>query len=532
MAISKRFIPKLFLFVMVSGLASPTPMQAFSLIEQLGKIGSFIEEHPTACMITSMVIVSILLQRAQVNKYTNMGKSDASSLQQEKAKVTFADVAGAHEAKEDLQDIVNFLKDPEKYKRLGAQMNRGILLEGNPGNGKTLLAKAVAGEADVPFIAISGAEFVEIFVGVGAARVRDLFAQARHNAPCIIFIDEFDSIGRARTNNPYSSGEQEQTLNQLLIEMDGFLSKESDVIVIAATNRVDMLDKALLRPGRFDKTIHVPFPDAKSREQILQIHAAKVKMGGDVDLSKMAQGTAGWSGADLSGLVNEAALIATKKDQEVVTMADLDAARDKIIIGQVSKSIFPTKKELRLTAYHEAGHALVGLLMPHDLIDPLYKVTIVPHGPALGVTYHLPDREKYTRDKDMCLAYITMCMGGRAAELLACNVLGAGAESDFKQATYMARHMVCNWGMSEKLGPVIYNTADRANYSEHTRMLIDQEIQSILEQSLKRATELLTKHRDKLETLANALLEKETMSAQEVYELLGMEYMPAALAAA
>ncbi len=526
MLMLKRFRFTSFFCILL--FASHTPMQAFSVTEHLEKVQDFILKNPEVVIIgAALGIFTYSALR------TSSAQSKSVSLEEEKAKITFADVAGAHEAKEELQDIVHFLKDPEKYKRLGAQMNRGILLEGNPGNGKTLLAKAVAGEADVPFIAVSGAEFVEIFVGVGAARVRDLFAQARHNAPCIIFIDEFDAVGRARTNNPFSSGEQEQTLNQLLVEMDGFASRESNVIVIAATNRADMLDKALLRPGRFDKTIHVPYPDAKSREQILGIHASKIKMGDDVDLSKMAQGTAGWSGADLFGLINEAALIATKKeDQQVVTMADLDAARDRIIIGQASKSIFPTKEELRLTAYHEAGHALVGILMPHAFIDPLYKVTIVPHGPALGVTYHLPDREKYTRNKEMCLAYITMCMGGRAAELLACNSIDAGAESDFKQATYMARHMVCNWGMSEKLGPVIYNP-ESAHFSEHTRMLIDQEVQSILEQSLKRATDLLIKHRDKLDKLASALLERETMSAQEVYKLLGMpRRVPAALAAA
>ncbi|MGE0010475.1 MAG: ATP-dependent zinc metalloprotease FtsH [Candidatus Babeliales bacterium] len=457
-----------------------------------------------------------------------MTKSHVKMIMPSMVKVKFADVAGAHEAKEELQDFVSFLKEPQKFKRLGAHMNRGILLEGEPGNGKTLLAKAVAGEAGRPFFAVSGSEFVEVFVGVGAARVRDLFAQARKHAPSIVFIDEIDTIGRARSHGPYGSQEQEQTLNQLLTEMDGFSTKDSDVIIIAATNRADMLDKALVRPGRFDKTIHVPYPDLKSREQILNIHAAKIKMGEDADLSKVARGTAGWTGAHLAGLVNEAAMIATKKEERAaVTMADLDEARDKIIIGQESKSVFPTKQELWLTAYHEAGHALVGLLMPHEHIDPLYKVTIVPRGPALGVTFHLPDREKYTRSKEMCLAYIAMCMGGRAAEHLACNTLGAGAESDFTSATSMARAMVCQWGMSEKLGPVIYNPrANPHDYSERTRSLIDEEVQAILEGSLKRAMTLLAEHRDKLEKIAAALMEKETMSAQEVYELLGMEPRP------
>ncbi len=455
-------------------------------------------------------------------------KSHVKMVMPSMVKVKFSDVAGAHEAKEDLQDFVNFLKEPEKFKRLGAKMNRGILLEGNPGNGKTLLAKAVAGEANRPFFAVSGSEFVEVFVGVGAGRVRDLFAQARKHAPSIVFIDEIDAIGRARSSHQYGSSEHEQTLNQLLTEMDGFASKDSDVIVIAATNRADILDKALVRPGRFDRTIHVPFPDLKSREAILRIHSAKIKMDENVDLFKMARATPGWSGAHLASLINEAAMIATKKEERAsVTMADLDAARDKIIIGQESKSIFPTKEDLWLTAYHEAGHTLVGLLMPHEHMDPLYKVTITPRGSALGVTFHLPEREKYERNKHMCLAYIAMCMGGRAAELLASDNVGTGPHSDFVQATDMARNMVCYWGMSEKLGPVIYNPqANPHNYSERTKALIDEEIQSILEFSLNRAKTLLIENRDKLDKLAQALLEKETMSAQEVYELLGLTPRP------
>ncbi len=455
-------------------------------------------------------------------------KSHVKMVMPSMVKVKFADVAGAHEAKEDLQDFVNFLKEPTKYKRLGAHMNRGILLEGDPGNGKTLLAKAVAGEAGRPFFAISGSEFVEVFVGVGAARVRDLFAQARKHAPSIVFIDEIDTVGRARTNYMGGSSEHEQTLNQLLTEMDGFATKDSDVIIIGATNRADMLDKALVRPGRFDRTIHVPYPDIKSREQILGIHAAKVTLGQDVDLAKMARGTPGWTGADLAQLINEAAMIATKKEEQAaVTMADIDAARDKITLGKESQGIFLTEQERELTAYHEAGHTLVGLLMPHEHIDPLYKVTIVPRGPALGVTHYLPERDKYTRNKEMCLAYIAMCMGGRAAEVLACNTIGTGPGSDFTSATAMARDMVCQWGMSEKLGPVIYNPrANPHDYSERTRALIDEEIQSILEKSLVRAQDLLIQHRDKLDKLAKTLLEKETLSAQEVYELLGITPRP------
>ncbi|MGE0009453.1 MAG: ATP-dependent zinc metalloprotease FtsH [Candidatus Babeliales bacterium] len=521
------------LSLLIASAALPVSTQAFSVTDQLAKVGNFIEKYPATCLIASTLLMTAIFQKLSIDKQMNATKKGAEIVEHISPNITFRDVAGAHEAKDELQDIVNFLKEPEKYKRLGAHMNRGILLEGNPGNGKTLLAKAIAGEAGVPFFAISGSAFEEVYIGLGAARIRALFAKARQYAPCIIFIDEFDALGQARTNSPFSSGESEQTLNQLLTEMDGFSTKENSVIVIGATNRADILDKALLRPGRFDKVVHVPYPDVKSREQILKIHAAKVQMSIDVDFSKIAHGTTGWSGADLAGLINEAAMIATKEDKLAVTMADLDTARDRIIIGQRSKTIFPSKEELKLTAYHEAGHALVGMLMPHEHIDPLYKVTIAPHGPALGVTYHIPDREKYSQSKEMCLASIAMCMGGRAAESLACGMIGAGAESDFAQATAMARLMVCNWGMSEKLGPVIYNTQNNPNaYSEHTRMLIDQEIQSILEQGLQRATELLTKNKTMLDTLAQALLEKETMSGQEVYELLGMQPCVSALGVA
>lgn len=459
------------------------------------------------------------------NPLFGMGKSRARMFMPSTIKTTFGDVAGAHEAKEDLKDVIDFLKDPEKFRRLGAKQNRGILLVGEPGNGKTLLAKAVAGEANCPFFSISGSDFIEVFVGVGAARVRDLFAQARKNAPCIIFIDEIDTIGRKRSSGGSGgSEERDQTLNQLLTEMDGFTTKGGDVIVMAATNRPDILDKALLRPGRLGRRIHVPFPDITSREKILAIHGKKVTLDPAVDLHEVARGTGGFSGADLAGLINEAAMIATKEAKDSVTMADIDEARDKIILGRPSQSVIMNDYERELTAYHEAGHALVGLMMPHDHIDPLYKVTIVPRGGALGVTHSLPERDKYVQTKEHCLAYIAMCMGGRAGEFIRFGVEGSGARSDFNSATQLARDMVCNFGMSEKLGPVIYQkNYSTSFYSERTLALIDSEIQNILEKCMATAKEILSTHRDKLDALAKALLERETLHAQEIYELLSLE---------
>lgn len=527
MVTAVRSYHKLFLLFFFWCIVFDTQMQAFSTPAPIAKVLQFIEEHPTTSWISTIIFCTVLglvVQKHQLEMFVNPDSTKSNAVD-EQVDVFFCDVAGAHEAKEELQDMVNFLREPEKYTRLGAHMPRGILLEGDPGNGKTLLARAVAGEADRPFIAVNGSDFVEVYGGMGASRVRYLFACARACAPSIIFIDEFDAIGRARSNSPYGSQEYDQTLNQLLVEMDGFASKDSEVIVIAATNKPELLDKALLRPGRFDKIVHVPYPDCQSRAEILWIHARIMCISEEVDFYKIAQGTAMWSGAQLAHLVNEAALIATKKeDRSAVTMADFEEARDNVIIGQASKGIVPSSEELWLTAYHEAGHALVSMLLPHEHVDPLYKVTIIPRGPALGVTFHLPDKEKYVQSKEMCLAYITTCMGGRAAELLACDSMNAGASSDFTQATEMARHMVCQYGMSEKLGPVIYNPqANPFAYSEHTRMVIDQEIQAILEQCLQRATELLTEHRDKLDMLAYSLFEKETLTAQEVYELLGME---------
>ena len=452
-----------------------------------------------------------------------MGKSKAKMFMPSEIKENFDSVAGAEEAKEELQDVVDFLKNPEKYRRLGAKITRGVLLVGEPGNGKTLMAKAVAGEANCPFFSISGSDFIEVFVGVGAARVRDLFVQARKNAPSIIFIDEIDAVGRHRGSGLGGGhDEREQTLNQLLTEMDGFQTKEGTVIVIAATNRPDVLDKALLRPGRFDRRVEVPFPDLKSREKILALHAKGVKIDDSVDLSKIARGTPGFTGADLANLINEAAIIAVKKKQENVNAHDFEDARDKILLGKERKSIVLSKDELRLTAFHEAGHALVRLLIP-KYTDPLHKVSIVPRGRALGVTHALPEKEKFTQTKEEMLASIKAALGGRAAEELVFNTMTTGAYSDFKAATNIARAMVCSYGMVEELGPVVYSQqpGDYA-YSQKTAERIDTAVQKILDTNYKKALDMLQQNRDKLDMLSNTLLEKETMYASEIYELLGI----------
>lgn len=449
-----------------------------------------------------------------------MGGSKARLYVPSSIKDTFASVAGAQEAKEELQDIVEFLKDPKKYERLGAKMTRGILLIGEPGNGKTLLARAVAGEAHCTFLSISGADFMELFVGVGAARVRALFAQARKHAPCIIFIDEIDAIGRHRgTGLGGSNDEREQTLNQLLTEMDGFQTGGGTVIVMAATNRADILDKALLRPGRFDRRVEVPYPDVKSREQILTLHARSVKMDPSVNLAEIAQGTPGFSGADLANLINESAIIASKTDRQTIIVEDLEEARDKMLLGKEIKSITLTHEDRKLIAYHESGHALVRLLMPVDT-DPLHKVTIIPRGRALGVTHFLPEREKYSQTKESLLASITASLGGRAAEELAFNQVTSGAYSDFKGATDIARKMVCNYGMSG-LGFVVYGQQHGDfNYSPKTAEQIDAQVRTIVDSCYEHAMTLLRDNRDKLDTLSLALLEKETMYAAEIYALL------------
>lgn len=453
----------------------------------------------------------------------SMGKSRAKMFMPSSIKENFNSVAGAVEAKEELKEIVDFLKNPEKFKRLGAKITRGVLLVGEPGNGKTLLAKAVAGEANCPFFSISGSDFIEVFVGIGAARVRDLFAQARKNAPSIIFIDEIDAVGRHRGSGLGGGhDEREQTLNQLLTEMDGFQTTGGSVIVMAATNRPDVLDKALLRPGRFDRRVEVPYPDLTSREQILRLHAKNVKIDTEVDLTKIARGTPGFSGADLANLVNEAAIMASSNNQDTVKMHDFDEARDKILVGKKSKTILMSDHEKKMTAFHEAGHTLVRLFLPDDA-HPLHKVTILPRGRALGITWSLPEGDKYQQTKREAYAEIKCAMGGRAAEELVFNSANvtSGCSNDFEKATQIARSMVCLWGMSEKVGAVSYTqTPTGYYYSQSTAQKIDEEVRAIVDECYQDALRLLTENRDKLDKLAFALLDKELLSAEEIYLLL------------
>jgi len=452
-----------------------------------------------------------------------MGKSGARMFLPSSIKENFNSVAGANEAKEELADVIDFLKNPKKYQRLGAKITRGVLLIGEPGNGKTLLARAVAGEANCPFFSISGSNFIEVFVGVGAARVRDLFAQARKHAPSIIFIDEIDAVGRHRGSGMGGGNdEREQTLNQLLAEMDGFETSPTPIIVIAATNRVDVLDKALLRPGRFDRRVTVPYPDLKSREAILDVHVKTVKVEENLDLKKIAQGTPGFSGADLANLVNEATIIASKENKDLVTMHDFDEARDKIMLGKESKSIMLTPEDKKLIAYHEAGHALVRLLLP-ETSDPLHKVTIIPRGSALGVTHFLPEREKYITTKEEMESSVMSALGGRVAEEIIFNTLTTGAYSDFQAANRMTRNMVTKYGMSPEIGTIIYSQQHgEFEYSQKTAEKIDAEVQRLTALYHEQTRKLLEDNRDKLDLLANALMEKETMNADEIYELLSI----------
>jgi cell division protease FtsH len=454
-----------------------------------------------------------------------MGKSKAKMFLPSTMKDKFSSVAGAQEAKEELQDVVDFLKNPKKYQKLGAKITRGALLVGEPGNGKTLLARAVAGEANCPFFSISGSDFIEVFVGVGASRVRDLFAQARKYAPSIIFIDEIDAVGRQRSGGGFGGGndEREQTLNQLLTEMDGFEVDKEPVIVLAATNRPDVLDKALLRPGRFDRRVEVPYPDLASRDKILRLHAKSVQIDISVDMKKIARGTPGFSGADLANLINEAAIIASKKNQEKVVLDDFEEARDKILLGKEITTIALTEDDRKKTAFHEAGHALVRLLLP-ERTDPLHKVTIVPRGRALGVTHSMPEREKYTTTKEEMLASIQAALGGRIAEELEFSELSTGAYSDFMTATDIARKMVCNYGMSEDLGPIVYSQRQGDYvYSQQTAQKIDAEVKRIVQDCYDDATKLLKDNHDKLTKLSLELLEKETLYASDIYILLDIE---------
>lgn len=454
-----------------------------------------------------------------------MGKSRARMFMPSTIKENFDSVAGAAEAKEELADVVDFLKNPKKYRRLGAKITRGVLLIGEPGNGKTLLARAVAGETNCPFFSISGSDFIEVFVGVGAARVRDLFAQARKHSPSIVFIDEIDAVGRHRGGGLGGghNDEREQTLNQLLTEMDGFQTTDGSVIVIAATNRPDVLDKALLRPGRFDRRVDVPYPDLKSREEILRVHARGVKISPNVDLQKIARGTPGFSGADLMNIINESAIIASKDNQIEVTVDHFEEARDKILLGKEVKSRTLSAEDKKMIAYHEGGHALVQLLLP-ETTDPLHKITIIPRGRALGVTHSLPEREKYITTKEEMLAAIMTALGGRAAEELVFGKLTTGAYSDFKKATDIARGMVCSYGMAPEIGSVMYSQAQGDFvYSQTTAEKIDREVQKIIDKCYSKALKLLKTNRDKLDKLVEALLDKETLYASEVYSLLSIE---------
>jgi cell division protease FtsH len=459
------------------------------------------------------------------------GKSRAKLLTERHGRVTFEDVAGVDEAKDDLQEIVEFLRDPQKFQRLGGRIPRGALLVGPPGTGKTLLARAIAGEANVPFFTISGSDFVEMFVGVGASRVRDMFEQAKKNAPCIIFIDEIDAVGRHRgAGLGGGNDEREQTLNQLLVEMDGFEANEG-IILIAATNRPDVLDPALLRPGRFDRQITVPNPDVAGREKILRVHMRKVPVAPDVDPKVIARGTPGFSGADLANLVNEAALLAARRNKRLVTQMEFEDSKDKVMMGAERRSMIMTEEEKLATAYHEAGHALVNLKVPGA--DPLHKVTIIPRGRALGVTMSLPERDKLSYSKQWCEARIAMSFGGRCAEqaIYGKDHLNTGAASDIMQATELARRMVTEWGMSEKLGPLRYNEnqqevflghaiTQRQNMSEDTARLIDEEIRRIVTQGEDKAREVVAAHRKELEAITQALMEYETISGDEVNALL------------
>lgn len=469
----------------------------------------------------------IFMRQMQIggNRAMSFGRSKAKMLSEKSVKITFADVAGIEEAKLEVQEIIDFLKDPQKFSKLGGKIPKGVLLVGSPGTGKTLLAKAIAGEAGVPFFSISGSDFVEMFVGVGASRVRDLFDQAKRNSPCIIFIDEIDAVGRHRgAGLGGGHDEREQTLNQLLVEMDGFEGSEG-TIIIAATNRPDVLDPALLRPGRFDRHIVVPIPDVRGRQEILKVHTSKLPLGGDVDLEKIARGTPGFSGADLSNLVNEAALLAARKSKEVVEMEDFEAAKDKVMMGVERKSMVLSEEEKKNTAYHEAGHALVAKLTPGT--DPIHKVSIIPRGRALGITQQLPMDDRYTYSKDYLLKTLSVLMGGRAAEELALNHMTTGAGNDIERATELARKMVTEWGMSEKLGPLAFGKKDEQiflgreiakhkDYSEKTAEDIDSEVKRIVHEAYLKAKELLRENFSLLDTLAKTLLDKETIDAQEL----------------
>jgi cell division protease FtsH len=538
----------------LSGTSSQGPFKTFApkdpeLIKLLRSKGVKIEAKPDEdsswvqvflSWIPMLLLIGVwifFMRQMQVGggKALSFGKSKARLMSDNQEKVTFDDVAGIDEAKEELQEIIGFLRDPKKYTRLGGRIPKGVLLVGAPGTGKTLLARAIAGEAGVPFFSISGSDFVEMFVGVGASRVRDLFGQGKKNAPCIIFMDEIDAVGRHRgAGLGGGHDEREQTLNQLLVEMDGFESNEG-VILISATNRPDVLDPALLRPGRFDRQVVVPVPDIKGREGILMVHVKKTVLSDDVDISILARGTPGFTGADLENMVNEAALMAARRGKDKVEMVEFEDAKDKVMMGTERRSMIISDEEKRTTAYHEAGHALVARLLPDT--DPIHKVTIIPRGRALGLTQQLPINEKHTYPKDYLKNNIAILMGGRAAEEIVLHIQTTGAGNDIEKASDLARKMVCDYGMSDSLGPLNFGKreeqiflgreiAQHRDYSELTAQKIDEEVRNIVTGAHKRTSQLISDNLDTLHKMANALLEKETLDANDLDEIMGESEEP------
>ena len=506
--------------VQVSGKAKEEPSLFMSI---------FVSWFPMLLLIGVWIFFMRQMQGGGRGGAFNFGKSRARMLDENSNTVTFADVAGCDEAKEDVQELVDFLRDPSKFQKLGGRIPRGVLMVGSPGTGKTLLAKAIAGEAKVPFFSISGSDFVEMFVGVGAARVRDMFENAKKHAPCIIFIDEIDAVGRQRgAGLGGGNDEREQTLNQMLVEMDGFESGQG-VIVIAATNRPDVLDPALLRPGRFDRQVVVPLPDIRGREQILKVHMRKVPVSSDVDATILARGTPGFSGADLANLVNEAALFAARRSGRTVDMLDFEKAKDKIIMGAERRSIVMPEEERRNTAYHESGHAIVAKMLPKT--DPVHKVTIIPRGRALGVTMQLPEGDRYSMDKDRMLNTIAVLFGGRIAEEVFMHQMTTGASNDFERATQIARDMVTRYGMTDSLGPMVYaenegevflgrSITKTTQVSEATMQKVDGEIRRIIDEQYAVARKILEDNRDKVEVMTRALLEWETIDADQINDIV------------
>lgn len=505
--------------------------------EDTSWLGPLIGALPWIIIIVFWIIVMRRMQgqAGGTKGIFSFGKSRAKMLTENQLRVTFKDVAGADEAKYELEEIIEFLREPSKFQKLGGKIPKGVLLLGPPGTGKTLLARAVAGEAGVPFFSISGADFVEMFVGVGASRVRDLFEKGKKNAPCIIFIDEIDAVGRHRgAGLGGGHDEREQTLNQLLVEMDGF-EQNTGVIIIAATNRPDVLDPALLRPGRFDRQVVVDRPDVKGREGIFKVHTRNIPLDKNVSLEVLAKGTPGLAGADIANLVNEAALLAARKNKDKVSMADFEEAKDKVMMGMERKSLIISEKEKKTTAYHETGHVLVAKMIPEA--DPVHKVTIIPRGRALGVTTYLPIDEKHTYSKEYLEAMIAYAMGGRAAEKLVFDQFTTGAGNDIERATALARKMVCEWGMSEKMGPLTFGKkeeeiflgreiAQHRDYSEQTAILIDDEVKKIVDKAMQRAESILKENMDTLHRLSAALLEREILDAEEIDKVMKGEALP------